>query len=325
MSGDATPLIPTAGRGLGSRILLWCLSAAMRFSLLFSPRPAALLVRKVFADGGRKMAATVARHAPAGVSSIVDERYGEEADMLLDLYQPASSVEPLPLVLWIHGGGCVGGSKEELSGYLRLVASNGYAVAAPGYSLAPEHRYPTPPRQVMQALAYLWGVRPRARRPREPRGPSLYRDRALGLHGHPRLPTRPPVGLVVDHRDRDVGLPSHASHRRQRRPASGALRAARRPASRRGGRGGDDVLPPTSTCRPSATSTSSTWTARPAVSSSSGCSRSCASVSRRPDARSLRGHDVGFVAVFVVHHDRAVPATKARRRGRRPRDGANRR
>ena len=155
MSGHATPLVPTAGRGPAGRVLLWCLSAAVRFSLLFSPRPAALLVRKVFAAGGRRTAAALARHAPAGVTSILDERYGEEADMLLDVYRPASAIEPLPLVLWIHGGGFVGGAKEELADYLRLVASNGFAVAAPSYSLAPEHRYPTPPRQVMQALGYL--------------------------------------------------------------------------------------------------------------------------------------------------------------------------
>jgi acetyl esterase/lipase len=49
----------------------------------------------------------------------------------------------------------VAGSKDDLLGYFKVVASHGYVVVAPRYALAPEHRYPTPPRQVMRALAYL--------------------------------------------------------------------------------------------------------------------------------------------------------------------------
>ena len=155
MSRDPTPLGPTARPGLVGRLVLWCALAAVRISLLLGPRPAALLVRKVFAAGGRRTAAGLARHAPDGVTSIVDERYGEDSGMVLDVHRPGSALGPLPLLVWIHGGGFVGGAKHELADYLRLVASHGYVVAAPGYSLAPEHRYPAPPRQVMQALAYL--------------------------------------------------------------------------------------------------------------------------------------------------------------------------
>jgi acetyl esterase/lipase len=95
------------------------------------------------------------RHAPADVTAVVDERYGEEPDMLLDVYRPASTTRPLPLLVWVHGGGFCGGAKEHLAGYLKLLAHHGYVVAGPRYSLAPRHRYPTPPRQIMQALAHL--------------------------------------------------------------------------------------------------------------------------------------------------------------------------
>nr|WP_246345559.1 alpha/beta hydrolase [Conexibacter arvalis] len=61
----------------------------------------------------------------------------------------------MPTVVWIHGGGWVGGSKAELAGWCALLASRGCAVAAPRYSLAPEARYPTPLRQTMEALAHL--------------------------------------------------------------------------------------------------------------------------------------------------------------------------
>jgi acetyl esterase len=133
----------------------WGRNAAVRSSLLVSPWPAALLMRKVFAGNGARLATALDRHAPADVTGLIDERYGPDPDMLLDVFRPASASGPLPLVVWVHGGGFVGGSKDELAGYFKLVASHGFAVAAPRYSLAPGRRYPTPLRQLMQALRYL--------------------------------------------------------------------------------------------------------------------------------------------------------------------------
>jgi acetyl esterase len=155
MSDQPTPLVPPSHGGLAERILRAVFPAALRVSLWVSPRPAALLVRRVFAAGGAKTAEALDRHAPDGVSALVDERYGDEPDMLLDVYRPASTNTPLPLLLWVHGGGFVGGAKEELAGYLKLLAHDGYVVAGPRYSLAPEHHYPMPPRQMMDALGYL--------------------------------------------------------------------------------------------------------------------------------------------------------------------------
>jgi acetyl esterase/lipase len=153
--GETMPLVPAARGGLGSRLAGCCLGAAVRASLLISPWPAALLVRRIFAANGAKLAAALDKHAPATVLGLIDERYGADPDMLLDVFRPASATVPLPLVVWVHGGGFVGGTKDELAGYFKLLASHGLAVAAPRYSLAPGHRYPTPLRQLMQALQYL--------------------------------------------------------------------------------------------------------------------------------------------------------------------------
>jgi acetyl esterase len=154
-SGEAVPLVLAARSGLGSRLVRWCRGTAVRVSLLISPWPAALVMRKVFAASGAKLATALDRHAPASVLGLINERYGADPDMLLDVFRPASASGPLPLVVWVHGGGFVGGTKDELAGYLKLLASHGFAVAAPRYSLAPGHRYPTPLRQLMQALQYL--------------------------------------------------------------------------------------------------------------------------------------------------------------------------
>lgn len=153
------PHVPdVGGRGaVGERLLLWGVTQAVRASLLLSPRPAALLIRRVFARTGAQAAAALERDAPTDVSVVVDERYGDGPDMLLDLYRPAGVERPLPLVVWVHGGGFCGGAKHEWSGYYKRLAAAGFAVAAPRYSLAPEHRYPTPVRQVMAALAFLRG------------------------------------------------------------------------------------------------------------------------------------------------------------------------
>jgi acetyl esterase len=128
---------------------------AIRATLLVSPRPAALLLRRLFASGGAATARGLARHAPGGIAVRRDERYGVGEDAVLDVYRPQDAQEALPLVVWVHGGGWLGGSKEELAGFFRLIAARGYVVAAPRYSLAPEHPYPTAVREIMHALTHL--------------------------------------------------------------------------------------------------------------------------------------------------------------------------
>jgi acetyl esterase/lipase len=158
MSDEPTPLVPPSHGGLGERALRAVFPVALRASLWVSPRPAALVVRRVFAVGGAKTAEALDRHAPGDVIALLDERYRDEPDMLLDVYRPASATSPLPLLLRVHGGGFVGGAKEELAGYFKLLAHAGYVVVGPRYSLAPERHYPTPPRQMMHALGYLISI-----------------------------------------------------------------------------------------------------------------------------------------------------------------------
>ena len=157
VSDAAIPLVPKSRGALGERIVGAGAKVVLRAGLLVSPRPGMMMLRKVFAAGGAQTAAGLERYAPAPASivSLIDERYGSDADAVLDVFRPASARGALPTLMWVHGGGFLGGSKEELSGYFKLVASHGYTVVAPRYSLAPEHHYPTPTRQMMQALQYL--------------------------------------------------------------------------------------------------------------------------------------------------------------------------
>lgn len=72
----------------------------------------------------------------------------------LDVYAPQDAAA-LPVVLWIHGGGFIANSAADVAGYARVIASHGYVVAALDYSLAPQHRYPTPIVQANEALKWL--------------------------------------------------------------------------------------------------------------------------------------------------------------------------
>ena len=71
-----------------------------------------------------------------GIRRLKDLEYGRvgETRLLLDLYLPADAKEPVPLVLWVHGGAWVSGSKAFCP-LLKLVPK-GYAVASVGYRLA---------------------------------------------------------------------------------------------------------------------------------------------------------------------------------------------
>jgi acetyl esterase len=144
-----------AGSGLVHRLALGWATFTLHTSLLFTPRPAALMLRRAFASSGEKIARDLEEHAPTNTESLIDEPYGNEPDMVLDVHRPSSTDAALPALMWVHGGGFVGGSKHELAAYLELIAGDGYAVVAPDYSLAPEHRYPTATRQVMEALRYV--------------------------------------------------------------------------------------------------------------------------------------------------------------------------
>jgi len=79
-------------------------------------------------------------------------------DALLDIYRPANkkiSFKKLPIVVWIHGGGLISGSKDQVSNYCKIIAGSGYIVAAIDYTIAPEAKYPTPVIQTQKALKYL--------------------------------------------------------------------------------------------------------------------------------------------------------------------------
>lgn len=134
-------------------------------TLRVSPWPAALFIRHRFDKKGMKVSRALEKHVPAGVAARLMEHYDSaDADAYLDVYYPSAlenTEQVLPTIVWIHGGGWVAGSKDQIAHYARILAGRGTTAVAVDYSLAPGKVYPTPLQQANAALAYLVHHAPR--------------------------------------------------------------------------------------------------------------------------------------------------------------------
>lgn len=149
-------MVPEAPSGAGVKLLaIRAALLGLRGVQLVSPVPTARMIRALFARTGAAQAERLAKHAPTNVDARLDESYGSGADERFDVYTPAGPPTPRPTVVWVHGGGFVGGTKDELADYFRLLASHGCTVVAVSYTRAPEARFPTPVRQTLAVLRQL--------------------------------------------------------------------------------------------------------------------------------------------------------------------------
>ncbi len=72
----------------------------------------------------------------------------------LRLYKPRTT-EPLPVLVYVHGGGYILGNLDTHDRICRLLAvRSGWAVLAVDYALAPEKQFPVQPDQVFAVLQY---------------------------------------------------------------------------------------------------------------------------------------------------------------------------
>lgn len=123
----------------------------------FSPWPSAMIIRAVFTKGGDETAAEMDEHAPdAELHETLDVSYGERGgDTTMDVFRPADAAEPLPTVVWIHGGAWISGGKQDVAPYLRILAAEGYTTIGVNYTIGPEGAYPLAVHQLDEALGYI--------------------------------------------------------------------------------------------------------------------------------------------------------------------------
>lgn len=78
-----------------------------------------------------------------------------EHRLLLDLYLPPKSTEPVPLVIWIHGGAWRTGSKDSVP--VERWLQRGFAIASIEYRLSPVAKFPAQIHDIKAAIRWLRG------------------------------------------------------------------------------------------------------------------------------------------------------------------------
>lgn len=147
------------------KVLLWSvgtiggLAIATGTAMHLSPRPGAFLIKQLF---DRPYGITHPEHYDRVLDTVTvttDLTYPSTlARNQYDVYLPADLAEDekVPVVLWMHGGGFVGGNKSqmlELATY--LVAETRVAFIAFNYALAPDEKYPSQLDQLNEAVNHV--------------------------------------------------------------------------------------------------------------------------------------------------------------------------
>lgn len=82
-------------------------------------------------------------------------RFGPHPRHLLDLYAPVRPAGPLPLLVFVHGGGWDSGDRTEYSFVGRALAALGYLVATADYRVFPEATFPVFVEDLALAASWL--------------------------------------------------------------------------------------------------------------------------------------------------------------------------
>jgi len=93
---------------------------------------------------------------PAPTPTESDIAYADTSSaQTLDLWLPEGTDEPVPLVVWIHGGAFKLGDKSMVGGTVQPLLDAGYAVASLNYRLSGEAVFPAGPQDVKAAVRFL--------------------------------------------------------------------------------------------------------------------------------------------------------------------------
>jgi len=103
-----------------------------------------LLLAIAFAITASAQDAANRRAMPEATKALTDLAYVADghARQKLDLFRPEKSAGPLPVLIWIHGGGWAAGDKRDCPPLRQGFVARGYAVASLGYRLSGDAIFP---------------------------------------------------------------------------------------------------------------------------------------------------------------------------------------
>ncbi len=131
-------------------------SARMKFHLISRRSFSALIGCMALVACGNALAEAKPFSLPAGIKMEKDISYiagGDEAQKL-DLYLPEKAADkPMPLVVHIHGGGWMGGSKFPCA--VAMMVHTGYAVASVEYRFSQKVKFPAQIQDCQAAIRWL--------------------------------------------------------------------------------------------------------------------------------------------------------------------------
>lgn len=125
--------------------------------MLIRSLPVLLCLATANAQEQAKRPSTPAPRTPEGVKAMRDIEYvknGHERHKL-DLFVPEKADSPLPLIIWIHGGGWQNGSKEGCPPLRAGYTDHGYAVASIHYRLSGHATFPAQIEDCKAAIRWL--------------------------------------------------------------------------------------------------------------------------------------------------------------------------
>lgn len=96
-----------------------------------------------------------AQDAPADKPTFADVSYGPYDSNVLDFWQTTVGEGPRPLLVYIHGGGWVGGDKKQPVEQIRPYLDKGISYAAINYRHTPASPLPAPVHDACRAIQFL--------------------------------------------------------------------------------------------------------------------------------------------------------------------------
>ncbi len=92
----------------------------------------------------------------SGLSKAVPIGVVEGRELSINLAFPSQlSATPRPVVLLIHGGGFVSGSKDDKNRQILKLSELGFVAASVSYALAPDYRFPTALEDIKLAIRFV--------------------------------------------------------------------------------------------------------------------------------------------------------------------------